>query len=96
MTKQPQKNAAQKLRSWRASLIRKRARVLGDVKAQSHQEAEAAAIQKFNLSPEQRSRLVVQARVARSSRHRSGPSSKLKPAAEHLRGYLRRNRRGDG
>jgi hypothetical protein len=46
-------------RSWRASLIRKKAQVFGDVEAPSREAAEAAAVRTFNLSPEQRSRLVV-------------------------------------
>ena len=46
----------------RASLVRKRARVLGDVEALTRQEAEATAIKKFDLDDEQRSRLVVQER----------------------------------
>jgi hypothetical protein len=50
------------MRKWRASLVRKRARVLGDVAALTRQEAEAAAIKKFGLDDEQRSRLVVQER----------------------------------
>jgi hypothetical protein len=48
------------MRKWRASLVRKRARVLGDVEALTQQEAQLAAITKFNLDDEQRSRLVVQ------------------------------------
>ena len=50
------------MRKWRASLVRKRARVLGDVEALTHQEAEAAAIKKFGLDDEQRSHLVMQER----------------------------------
>ena len=50
------------MRKWRASLVRKRARVLGDVEALTRQQAEAAAIEKFDLDDEQRSRLVVQER----------------------------------
>jgi hypothetical protein len=50
-------------RSWRASLIRKKAQVLGDVEAPSREAAEAAAVRTFNLGPEQRSRLVVQERA---------------------------------
>ena len=46
------------LRSWRASLIRKRARVLGDVQASTREQAEMAAIDKFNLDDEQCNRLV--------------------------------------
>jgi hypothetical protein len=49
-------------RSWRASLIRKKAQVLGDVEAPSREAAEAAAVRTFNLTPEQRSRLIVQER----------------------------------
>jgi hypothetical protein len=49
-------------RSWRASLILKRAKALGDVEAPSREAAEAAAVRTFNLNPEQRSRLVVQER----------------------------------
>jgi hypothetical protein len=50
-------------RSWRASLIRKRAQVLGDVEAPSREAAEAEAVRTFNLTPEQRSRLLVQERA---------------------------------
>jgi hypothetical protein len=50
------------MRKWRASLVRKRARVLGDVEALARQDAEAAAIKKFKLDDEQRSRLVLQER----------------------------------
>jgi hypothetical protein len=49
-------------RSWGASLIRKKAQVLGDIEAPSREAAETAAVRTFNLSPEQRSRLVVQER----------------------------------
>jgi hypothetical protein len=49
-------------RSWRASLIRKKAQVLGDVEAPSREAAETAAVKAFNLDDEQRSRLVVQER----------------------------------
>jgi hypothetical protein len=45
---------------WRASLIRSKAQVLSDVEAPSREAAEAAAVRAFNLSPQQRSRLVVQ------------------------------------
>ena len=50
------------LRSWRVSLIRKRGQVLGDVQALTREAAEAAAVQTFGLTKEQRSRLVVQER----------------------------------
>ena len=49
-------------RPWRASLIRRKGQVLGDVDAPNREEAEAEAVRTFNLSPEQRSRLVVQER----------------------------------
>jgi hypothetical protein len=47
-------------RSWRASLIRKKAQILGFVDAPDRAVAAAKA---FNLDAEQRSRLVVQERV---------------------------------
>ena len=47
---------------WRASLIRKRGQVLGDMEAPSREAAEAEAVRTFYLSPEQRSWLVVQER----------------------------------
>jgi hypothetical protein len=56
------KTKSASLRSWRASLIRKRGQVLGSVEAATREAAEAAAAREFNLSPEQRSRLVVQER----------------------------------
>ena len=49
-------------RGWRASLIRKKGQVLGDVEAPSREAAEAEAVRTFRLTPEQRSRLVVQER----------------------------------
>jgi len=61
-TQAPPKRKIVPARSWRASLILKRAKVLGDVEAPSREAAEAAAVRTFNLSPEQRSRLVVQER----------------------------------
>jgi hypothetical protein len=61
-TLQPSNPKAAVSRSWRASLILKRARVLGDVKASSREEAEAEAIRKFDLNDEQRNRLVVRER----------------------------------
>jgi hypothetical protein len=45
------------------SLIRRKGQVLGDVDAPSREAAEAEAVRTFSLSPEQRSRLVVQERV---------------------------------
>jgi hypothetical protein len=60
-------------RSWRASLIRKRAQVLGIVEAPTREAAEAAAVQKFDLTPEQRSRLVVQRGGAPSSLKEKSP-----------------------
>jgi len=62
VTKQPQKNSAQKLRSCRVSLIRRHGQVLGFVDAPDRASAEAAAVKAFNLDYAQRSRLVVQER----------------------------------
>jgi hypothetical protein len=55
------------MRKWRASLIRKRARVLGDAQAPTREQAEVAAIKKFNLDDERRNRLVVQERSYKGS-----------------------------
>jgi hypothetical protein len=44
---------------WRASLTRKRGRVLGFIKAPTRESAEAAAVREFNLSDDQRLRLVI-------------------------------------
>jgi len=49
-----------KLRSWRVSVLRSRAQHLGTVEATNVKAAEAAAVAEFNLSDEQRRRLVVQ------------------------------------
>ena len=54
--------AAAKLRSWRVSILRQRAQRLGDVEAPDAKSAEVAAVAQFNLSEEQRKRLVVQER----------------------------------
>jgi hypothetical protein len=51
-----------KLRSWRVSIIRKRGQYLGTVEAPNEKAAEAAAVAEFDLSDEQRRRLVVQER----------------------------------
>ena len=59
---EPSKPKAAASRRWRASLIRSQMQVLGDVEASSREGAEAAAVRTFNLSPEQRNRLVVQER----------------------------------
>jgi hypothetical protein len=65
MSSRPRKSAGREAktsrpRSWRAALIRKRAQVLGVVEAPDREAAEAAAVRTFNLTPEQRSRLVMQ------------------------------------
>ena len=49
-----------RVRGWRASLIRKRSQVLGDVEAPSREAAKAVAVRVFNLNEHQRTRLVVQ------------------------------------
>jgi hypothetical protein len=59
----PPKGNTARARSWRVSLIRKHGLVLGVVEARSREEAEAAAVRMFGLNKEQRSRLVVQARI---------------------------------
>jgi len=56
------KRKAAKLRSWRVSLLRSRAHHLGTVEAANEKAAEAAATKEFNLSDEQRRRLLVQER----------------------------------
>ena len=47
-------------RSWRASLILKHGKILGNVEAPTREAAEAAAVREFNIPTERRSRLVVQ------------------------------------
>jgi hypothetical protein len=54
----PKKATAAKLRSWRVSILRTRAQHLGDVEAPD----ETAEAVEFNLSDEQRKRLVVRER----------------------------------
>ena len=54
----PAKLAA-RMRSWRVSLLRGRAQPLGTVEAPDEHAAEAAAVQQFQLSDEQRKRLAV-------------------------------------
>jgi hypothetical protein len=58
----PKKATATKLRSWRVAILRNRAHYLGDVQAADERAAETAAVSEFNLSDEQRKRLVVQER----------------------------------
>jgi hypothetical protein len=50
---------APRLRSWRVSLLRQRARYLGTVEARDEKAAEAAAVKEFGLDDEQRRRLAV-------------------------------------
>jgi hypothetical protein len=52
--------AATPPRQWRAALIRKHGQVLGYVEARTRAAAELAAAAEFNLTAEQRKRLVVQ------------------------------------
>jgi F0F1-type ATP synthase delta subunit len=58
-SKKPSKET---LRSRRVSILRQRAQVVGSVRAKDERAAEAAAVSEFNLSDEQRKRLVVQER----------------------------------
>ena len=53
------KPTAEKLRAWRASLMRSRSQLLGVVYAPDEKSAEAAAIAEFKIGAEQRRRLVV-------------------------------------
>jgi hypothetical protein len=53
------KPTAEKLRAWRASLLRSRAHLLGIVYAPDEKSAEAAAIAEFKIGEDQRRRLVV-------------------------------------
>jgi hypothetical protein len=53
------KPTAEKLRSWRVSLLRHRAEYLGTVSAPDERTAEAAAVAAFNLDEHQRRRLAV-------------------------------------
>jgi hypothetical protein len=57
-----QKSTAAKLRTWRISIIRKRGQYLGTVEAPNERAAQAVAMAEFDLSDEQRRRLVVQER----------------------------------
>jgi hypothetical protein len=61
------KPPAAKLRSWRVSIIRKRGQYLGTVEAPNEKAAEAAAVAEFDLSDEQRRRLVVHERNLRQA-----------------------------
>jgi hypothetical protein len=48
-----------KLRTWRVSILGRRAYYVGTVEAPDAHAAEAAAVAQFNLSDEQRKRLAV-------------------------------------
>jgi hypothetical protein len=54
-----QRPTAAKLRSWCASIIRKRAQRLGVADAGDEEAAAAAAIRDFGLTGEQRRRLII-------------------------------------
>jgi hypothetical protein len=54
-------------RAWRVAIIRKRGEYLGTVEAVDKEAAEAAAVKAFDLTDEQRKRLVVQEQRARPS-----------------------------
>jgi hypothetical protein len=57
-----QKSTAAKLRRWRVSIIRQRGQYLGTVEGVNEKAAEAAAVAEFDLSDEQRRRLVLRER----------------------------------
>ena len=62
--KTPQQNDTPMLRSWRASLFRKRgSQFLGHVNAPDREAAKIAAVERFKLDDEQRRRLVLQERA---------------------------------
>jgi len=61
-TGQKARETAAKLRSWRVSIIRKRGQYLGTVEAPNEKAAETAPVAEFDLTDEQRRRLVVQER----------------------------------
>ena len=47
------------IRTWRVAIIKKRGEFLGTVEAVDQEAAEAAAVEAFNFTEEQRGRLVV-------------------------------------
>jgi hypothetical protein len=51
-----------KLRSWRVAILRNRAQYLGDVQAPDAEAAEVAAVVEFELSDDQRRRVVMRER----------------------------------
>lgn len=63
MPNKPRKPTATKLRSWRVLILRERMQYLGTVEAPNEKTAKAAAVAEFNLTDEQRRRLIVQARA---------------------------------
>jgi hypothetical protein len=62
MSPAKKKTGTAKLRTWRVSILRNRVQFLGFVEAPNRQAAEAAAAKQFNISEEQRLRLIVQER----------------------------------
>jgi hypothetical protein len=58
------KTAKARLRSWGVLLIRKRGEFLGFVEATTAEAAEIAAVTAFNLTEDQRKRLVVRERLS--------------------------------
>ena len=48
------------MRTWRASLLKKRVEYLGKIRAPNSTGAEAAAIEEFRLNDDQRRRLMLQ------------------------------------
>jgi hypothetical protein len=53
------KAAGEKLRSWRATILRRRGEYLGTVEAPDAKTAEAIAVKQFGLEGQRRQRLVV-------------------------------------
>jgi hypothetical protein len=55
----PNRKAGEKLRAWRAALMRSRTHYLGVVYAPDEKSAETAAVAEFKIGDEQRRRLIV-------------------------------------
>jgi hypothetical protein len=60
--KTPKKSTGLPLRMWRVALIRKKSEFLGEVEAPDRETAGAEAVKAFNLTDEQRERLVLSER----------------------------------
>jgi hypothetical protein len=76
----PKKKAtAEKLRAWRASLMRSRSQLLGIVYAPDERSAKAAAVAEFKIGEEQRRRLIVRCTRNKGARHTETASGRDRP-----------------